>query len=112
MNLRRWDIVFLREDERDVTGHPAVVLSVPDILEGEKQQRINVVMGTKKPPAAVVRPHQVLLNGADGLEFLTAVDCGLVVVARKSSILHTSGRVSHARRTRIAIKLRAALGLG
>ncbi len=112
MHLQRWDIVFLREDERDATGHPAVVLSGPDVLENPKQLRFNVVMCTKKPPAVMVRTHQVLLNGADGLDFATLVDCGMVVVARKTSVLRPGGRVAHARRAQISVKLRAALGLG
>jgi hypothetical protein len=111
-SLERWDIVFLREDERDATGHPAVVLSNPDILKDGKHFRINVVMGSKKSPAISPRVHQVVLNGADGLEFSTVFDCGFVVVAKKSSIIRVAGRVAHARRGQIAAKLRAALGLG
>lgn len=110
--LERWDIVFLRTDEKDATDHPAVVLSNPDILQDPRHLRINVVTGTKKPPAAQARPHQVILNGADGLEFATLFDCAFVSVARKSSIIRSAGRVAHARRGQIATKLRAALGLG
>lgn len=110
--LERWDIVFLREDERDVTGHPAVVLSNPDILKESRHLRINVVMGSKKSPAVPARVHQVVLNGADGLEFATVFDCAFVVVAKKNSIIRVAGRVAHARRGQIASKLRAALGLG
>ena len=101
MNLERWDIVFLRTDEKDLTGHPAVVLSNPDMITG-----------SKKSPAAQVRPHQVILNGADGLEFPTLFDCAFVNVARKSSIIRSAGRVAYARRGQIATKLRASLGLG
>lgn len=83
MNLRRWDVVFVRADERDEVGHPAVVLSHEDLLADDRFQRVNVVMGSKKPPAANLAPRQVMLNGADGLEFPIAVDCALVLVARK-----------------------------
>jgi hypothetical protein len=108
----RWDIVFLKTDENDATGHPAVILSNPDILQDPRHLRINVVTGTKKPPAAQTRPHQVILNDADGLEFPTLFDCGFVQVARKSSIIRSAGRVAYARRGQMAAKLRAALGLG
>lgn len=47
MNLRRWDIVFLRTDEKDRDGHSAVVLSSDDVMADDKQQRFNVVTGTK-----------------------------------------------------------------
>ncbi|HRE05215.1 MAG TPA: hypothetical protein PKX00_06380 [Opitutaceae bacterium] len=54
----------------------------------------------------------MILNGADGLEFLTLVDCSLVYVARKSSVLRLAGTVSSDRRVAIARKIRAYLGLG
>ena len=112
MKLDRWDIAFVPAHEKDQVGHPAVILSPPDILEDEKQLRINVLIGTKKTPAEGAKPHQVVLNGADGLEFQTLVDCSLVYQVRKNSILRLSGRVAHARRSSIAARVRAALGVG
>ena len=110
--LQRWDIVFLKADENDVTGHPAVVLSPPDILEDMRQNRFNVLLGTKKPPAAKAKSSEVQLDAADGLEFVTLVNATLVYQVRKASVIRTAGRVAHARRGQIASKLRAALGLG
>jgi hypothetical protein len=112
VNLRRWDIVFVRESERDPTGHPGVVLSPEDMLEDARHQRINVLLGSKKSPAYAVQPRHVLLNGADGLDHLTVVDCALVMVARKPSIIRLAGTVSLERRKEIARKVRAYLGLG
>jgi len=112
MNLNRWDIVFVPADEKDAVGHPAVVLSPPDILGDPKQGRINVLVGTKKQPAETVKSHQVVLNGADGLEFLTLINCALVYQVRKASVLRSVGAVSHVRRGAIAVRLRAAFGIG
>ena len=113
MSLCRWDVVFLRAEGRaDPTGHPAVILSGENTLGDAKQNRFNVLLGTKKPPAASTGAHQVLLNGADGLDHLTQLDCSLVYVARKESVLRSAGRVSPARRGEIARKVRAFLGLG
>lgn len=112
MNLRRWDIVFVPATESDATGHPAVVLSHEARLDDPRMDRINVLMGTKKPPAESAREHQIILNGADGLEFLTQVDCAFVYVVRKSTILRSGGRVTPERRKAIQRKLRAFLGLG
>jgi hypothetical protein len=89
-----------------------VILSGENTLEDPKQLRFNVVLGSKKPPAASTADHQVLLNGADGLEHLTQVDCSLVYVARKSSIIRSTGNVSLARRREIQRRIRAYLGLG
>jgi mRNA-degrading endonuclease toxin of MazEF toxin-antitoxin module len=110
--LHRWDIVFLKADENDTTGHPAVVLSPPDILEDPRQLRINVLVGTKKPPATKAKSSEVQLDEADGLEFATLVNATLVYKARKASVIRSAGRVTHARRGQISTKLRAAFGLG
>ncbi len=112
MNLNRWDVVFVPADEKDAVGHPAVVVSPPDILADPKQGRINVLVGTKKQPAEPAKAHQAILNGADGLEFMTLLNCALVFQVKKANVLRTVGVVSHARRGAIAVRLRAALGLG
>lgn len=111
MKLDRWQIVFARESAADLVGHPAVILSGPDILADDRQLRFNALMGTKRPPAAKVLPHQVLLDRADGLEFTTMINCSLGYVVRKSSILRTAGVVSHMRRAEIARRVRASLGV-
>jgi hypothetical protein len=111
LNLERWQIVFARENESDRVGHPAVILSGPDILSDERQLRFNALMGTKRPPAAKVLEHQVLLDQADGLEFATLLNCSLVYVVRKNAILRTAGVVSHMRRAEIARRVRASLGV-
>ena len=112
MNLHRWDIVFLRTEDKDRDGHPAVILSADDIMADAKQQRFNVVVGTKKQPAEQARQHHVVLDPADGLEFTTLVDCSLVYVARKTSILRSTGQVTVHRRQQIQRGVRAYLGLG
>ncbi|MDB6166801.1 MAG: PemK-like protein [Lacunisphaera sp.] len=112
MKLRRWDVVFVRVEANDATGHPGIVLSHEGILDDPKQERINVLVGTKKQPAQGVGAHHVVLNGADGLEFLTLVDCSLIFVARKSAILRSAGIVTFNRRQEIQRKVRAYLGLG
>src|SRR5580658_2770398 len=98
MNHHRWDVVFLRTDENDPVGHPAVILSSDDTMADNKQQRFNVVAGTKKQPGENARNHQVILDAADGMEFATLVDCSLVYVARKASVLRSTGSVTNHRR--------------
>ena len=112
MNLNRWDVVFVPADEKDSVGHPAVVLSPPDILADSRQTRINVLVGTKKQPAETAKPHQVLLDDADGLEFMTLLNCALIYQVRKANILRVTGTVTHNRRGPVATRVRAALGLG
>jgi hypothetical protein len=110
--LNRWDVVFVPSDKKDAVGYPAVVVSPPDILADPKQGRINVLVGTKKQPAESAKGHQAILNGADGLEFMSLLNCALVFQVKKANVLRTVGVVSHARRGAIAVRLRASLGLG
>jgi hypothetical protein len=109
---QRWDLVFLRTDEKDPDGHPAVILSSDDTMADSRQQRFNVVTGTKKQPGENARNHQVILDAADRLEFPTVVDCSLVYVARKLSILRSTGSVTINRRQLIRRAVRGYLGLG
>jgi mRNA-degrading endonuclease toxin of MazEF toxin-antitoxin module len=110
--MHRWDIVFVKADDKDLVGHPAVLLSSDDILSDHRQLRLNAVVGTKKPPAVNPQNHHVTLNSADGLEFLTLVDCSLIYMVRKSSILRHVGSVTAHRRQEIQRKIRSCLGLG
>jgi hypothetical protein len=111
MTLDRWQIVFARENDADTVGHPAVILSGTDILSDHRQLRFNALMGTKRPPAVKILAHQVLLDQADGLEFATLINCSVVYVVRKNSILRSAGVVSHMRRAEIARRVRASLGV-
>ncbi len=111
MTLDRWQIVFARENESDTVGHPAVILSGSDILSDNRQMRFNALMGTKRIPAAKVLDHQVVLDQADGMEFATLINCSMVYVVRKNSILRAAGIVSHMRRAEIARRVRASLGV-
>jgi hypothetical protein len=110
--LQRWDIVFERTDERDPSGHPGVILSSPAILGDPKQRRINVLLGSKKSPAVAALEHHAVLNGVNGLDHLTLVDCALVYQANKSAIIRIAGSVKDHWRTDIRRKVRACLGLG
>lgn len=112
MKLRRWDIVFVPAGPKDTTGHPAVVLSPESRLDNPQMERVNVLMGTKKQPAEAAREHQVVLNGADGLDHLTLVDCGFIYTVNKSTINRIAGLVSYTRRAEIQRRVRAYLGLG
>jgi mRNA-degrading endonuclease toxin of MazEF toxin-antitoxin module len=104
--VRQWDIVKVRiNPDRDIDSHPAVVISADETCTDQRQLRVNVLFGTKKPPASAKRPYAVLLNGADGLEFITEVDCGFVHVVSKEKIAATVGRATPVRQREIMRKV-------
>jgi len=112
MTYRRWDILFLKQEDNDRTGHPAVVLSSDDVMGDDKQHRFNVLTGTKKEPAENARNHQVILGEPDGLTQPTFINCAMVFVVRKAAILRSSGSVTLHRRQQIQRIVRGYLGLG
>lgn len=100
--LRQWDVVKVRiNPDRDRDTHPAIIVSADEICSDGRHLRLNVLFGSKKPPAAGKRRYGILLNGADGLEFITEVDCGFVHVVSKEKVVGTAGRVTPVRQREI-----------
>lgn len=109
--MHQWDIVRVRINENDRDAHPAVVLSCEEDCQDAEFLRVNVLYSSKKPPAAGVQPWQVLLNGADGLDFRTAVDCGVFYLVNKQACSPAIGRVTPERRRAIGRKMIEVLRL-
>ena len=109
--MHQWDIVRVRVNPKDRDAHPAVVLSCEEDCQDAEFLRVNVLYGSKRPPAAALDPWQVLLNGADGLDFQTSVDCGVIYLVPKAACSPTGGRVSLERRRTIGRKINEVLRL-
>ena len=98
VELRQWAVVKLRFRLTDRDEHPAVIVSNDEDCSDIRVTRLNVLHGTKTAPGNPARPHQSLLNSADGLEFLSAVDCSYFYSVEKDAITATFGMVSPERR--------------
>ncbi|MBE7537248.1 MAG: hypothetical protein HS122_02390 [Opitutaceae bacterium] len=109
--MHQWDIVRVRINPKDRDAHPAIVISCEEDCQDAEFLRINVLYGTKRVPAAPLDPWQVLLNGADGLEFQTAVDCGIFYLVPKASCSPAIGTVGLERRRQIGRKINEVLRL-
>lgn len=101
----------VRINPKDRDAHPAVVLSCEEDCQDAEFLRINVLYGSKRPPAAVLEPWQVMLNGADGLEVQTAVDCGVLYLVPKAACSPAIGSVSLERRRIVGRKIIEVLRL-
>lgn len=110
MSLRQWDIVKVRINPADKDEHPAIVIS-PDEVLAAAPPRINVLYGTTRRPNMVVKPHQAVLNGADGLEHQTLVSCAHFYQVSPGSISGKYGAVTPVRRKEIARKIIASFRL-
>jgi len=105
MKIEQWDIVRfrIRPDDRDL--HPGVVISPAEWCANEQRIRVNILACSKRVPAEGAKPHQVLLNGADGLEFITVCGCEFFHVVDRAWCSEKLGRVSPVRRRSIGRKL-------
>ncbi len=96
-DLRQWDVVRVRIRPGDQDLHPAVVLSRSAVCADVRKQTINVLYGSTKRPTGAVGPTDVALNGADGLERLTLINCDHIYTVRKDSIESRLGIVAYER---------------
>jgi hypothetical protein len=109
--MHQWEIVKVRLNPKDRDAHPAVVISCEEDCLDPQILRINVLYGSKRAPAAPLDAWQVHLNSADGLEFGTAIDCGLFYLIEKASCSSVIGQVTLERRRQIGRKINEILRL-
>ena len=111
MKIEQWDIVRFRIGPTDRDLHPGVVISASEWCADERKLRLNVLACSKRVPAEGARAHQVLLNGADGLDFVSVCGCEFFHVIERGSVQEIVGRVTPARRRAIGRKLNEVLRL-
>lgn len=66
---------------------------------------------SKRPLRPTLRAWQVLLTGADGLDFPTSVDCGVIYLVPKTACSPALGSVGHEYRRRIGRRINEVLRL-
>jgi len=69
MKIEQGDIVRFRINSADRALHPGVVISAAEWCADDRKLRLHVLACSKRVPAEGAKHHQVLLNGADGLDF-------------------------------------------
>lgn len=84
--------------------HPCVIISHPD--RAARAAWVNVLYCTSQRQSRTPKENEVLLNGADGLDWETFVDCSIMFAVPSEKLFGKRGRVSHARRNVIRDKLR------
>jgi mRNA-degrading endonuclease toxin of MazEF toxin-antitoxin module len=88
--------------------HPAVIVSHP--LRTERKETVEVLLCTTLRPGKAPLPHEVVLNGADGLDWSTLCRCDLIYSIPKMHLTSLRGNVSPARRRDIIRKIIASHG--
>ena len=111
MNLKQWDVVKLRIKPNDKDEHFAVVISPDDVTKNEQIPAINVLYCSSFRPAIPLEPHQVRLNGEDGMERATVASCIHFYTVTRDKIFATTGRVGIERRRQLARRIVASFRL-
>jgi hypothetical protein len=111
VELRQWAVVKVRFRPADRDEHPAVVVSNDEHCGDSRLTRINILHGTKISPGNPARPHQSLLNSAEGLDFLTAIDCSYFYTVEKDAITSSFGNIGPERRRALKRTIIAAYRL-
>jgi mRNA-degrading endonuclease toxin of MazEF toxin-antitoxin module len=97
----QWDIVKVRINPEDRDEHPAVIISPEELCVDQRITKLNVLYCTTRRPSQAVRAREVVLNGADGLDNATLVDCVYFYGVDRRKITQTVGRVTPERRRQI-----------
>ena len=94
-----WDYSF-----PDKGPHPVVLISHPDRCARGKW--VNVLFCTSQRQSRAIKPFEVMLNGADGLDWETFCDCSIMWVAESDALTRRRGSVSEERQREIKAHLR------
>jgi hypothetical protein len=105
MQFQQWDIVRFKIRSQDRDLHPGIVISGPELCANANITSINALACSKKPPGGTVQPYNIMLNGADGLDFQSGVDCRFFHIVPKEAVTEIIGRVATERRRAISRKV-------
>ena len=99
--MRQWEVrKFPFRDEGD---HWAIVLSNDERCGNANFATVNALYcQTLRPANRALKPNEVLLDEADGLQWKTVVRCDVVYLLEKAKFGETRGTVSLNRRREIA----------
>jgi mRNA-degrading endonuclease toxin of MazEF toxin-antitoxin module len=107
--VRQWDIIQFPFAEAG--PHPAVILSADERCANPDLAHVNALICTSVRVGRPLKKHEAMLNGADGLDWETAVRCDIIHLLPKAAFGLARGRVSAARQVVIARKLAECLRL-
>lgn len=104
--MKQWDIctyAFPGAGE-----HPAVIVSHP--LRVERKETVEVLLCTTLRAGHTPGPHEVILNGADGLNWSTLCRCDLIYSVPRQHLTGLRGIVATERRRDIIRNIVASHG--
>ena len=107
--MRQWDIYVCQFGVEQ--PHPAVVVSSDQRCENPDLKQVNVLICTTVRLNRGPKPHEFILDEADGLDWRTAVRCDLIYSVEKWALRERRGQVNPQRRVALARHIFFTLGL-
>lgn len=104
--MKQWDIWTC--DFAEAGPHPAIIVSHPDRVS--RAPLVNVLIGSSQKAGRPARENEIMLNGADGLDWETLVKCDLMYLVEKAQLYRRRGSVSSTRRRMLIQRLNACFG--
>ena len=104
--MKQWDIWTC--DFAEAGPHPAVVISHPDRVS--RAPLVNVLICSSQQATRLPRENEVMLNGADGLDWETLVKCDLMYLVEKERLYRRRGSVGAVRRRALVQRINACFG--
>ena len=107
--MRQWEIyLFPFEEEKP---HPAVIISNDERCLNGDLEYVNALICTSAKVNRDAKKNEVILNGADGLDWKTAVRCDVIYLLPKAEFKERRGKVTGPRRIAIGRKIAENLRL-
>ncbi len=85
-----------------------MIVSHPDRVA--RAPLVNVLIGSSQRATREARENEVVLNGADGLDWETLIKCDLMYLVEKERLYRRRGSVGTARRRALVRRLNACFG--
>lgn len=104
--MKQWEIWTC--EFADAGPHPAIIVSHPD--RTARAPLINVLIASSQRANRPSRENEVLLNGADGLDWEALVKCDLMYLVEREQLYRRRGAVTSARRRRIIQRINSSFG--
>ena len=107
--MRQWEIyLFPFEEEKP---RPAVIISNDERCLNSDLEYVNALICTSAKVNRDARKNEVILNGADGLDWKTAVRCDVIYLLPKAEFEERRAKVTAPRRIAIGRKIAETLRL-
>ena len=105
--MKQWGIYSYKHPEWP-EAHPAVVVSHPQRIANKPE--VTILLCSSKEASRAARPHEVILDSADGLDWPTLCKCDLLYTVPKAALASIRGTVTPERRREIIATINRAMG--